>query len=428
MTYEVVYDSEALLQQITCCSEVKFSGYLALAVSGNQAQTWNLYFLNGWLIGGTNDVHPIRRWHRQIIRYCPQLGLEFPTSPTGSDPLWSYSSLMWQVEQGCLSQRDVSSVVRGNLTEMLFDLLQAHDLANRPSNPSMGDRAAGIRLSYHDFCQKITTSPPVLVKPSHVLMSAMQAWQAWKQAGLEEYSPNLAPVVQDAAALQRQTPAAVYRKLSQLIDGNLTLRDIAIKLKQYPVLLTRSIMPFVAQSIVSLEAVPDSDNPSCSVKTAPSRPAQPRTLGPLIIYVEDSQFDCMAMGKILERTDYRFISICDPIQALPTFLEHKPSLIFLDVLMPMINGYEICAQIRQISALKTTPVIIVTSSDGIVDRVRANLMGASGFLAKPITTEKVLASLKTHLPLPAAPPIYPFPTQDMQRINKTVYPETRAWR
>ncbi|MEO0406626.1 MAG: response regulator, partial [Cyanobacteria bacterium P01_A01_bin.135] len=119
--------------------------------------------------------------------------------------------------------------------------------------------------------------------------------------------------------------------------------------------------------------------------------------GPLVAYIEDSRFDCLAMETILEKTEHRYISIHDPIQALPMLLEHKPDIIFLDVLMPMVNGYEVCAQIRQISAFKDTPIVIVTSSDGIVDRVRANLVGASGFLAKPITTEKVLVTLKTYL-------------------------------
>ena len=71
-------------------------------------------------------------------------------------------------------------------------------------------------------------------------------------------------------------------------------------------------------------------------------------------------------------------------------LEQKPDLIFLDLVMPIANGYEICSQIRRISAFKDTPIIILTSNDGIVDRVRARMVGATDFLAKPIEREKVL--------------------------------------
>lgn len=66
--------------------------------------------------------------------------------------------------------------------------------------------------------------------------------------------------------------------------------------------------------------------------------------------------------------------------------------------MPIANGYEICSQIRRVSALNHIPVIILTSNDGIVDRVRAKMVGSSGFLAKPIVTEKVLKILQKYLP------------------------------
>jgi chemotaxis family two-component system response regulator PixG len=124
---------------------------------------------------------------------------------------------------------------------------------------------------------------------------------------------------------------------------------------------------------------------------------KPQAATPLIAYVDDSQFDRLTMSDILVQHGYRFINIQDPIQALPLLLELKPSIVLLDLVMPYTNGYEVCAQIRRTTILKHTPVIIVTSSDGIIDRVRARIVGASGFLAKPISPEKVLATLKKHL-------------------------------
>ena len=65
--------------------------------------------------------------------------------------------------------------------------------------------------------------------------------------------------------------------------------------------------------------------------------------------------------------------------------------------MPIINGYEICSQIRRVSQLKNTPVIILTSNDGMVDRVRSKLVGASGFLGKPVNEEKVIEKIESLL-------------------------------
>jgi chemotaxis family two-component system response regulator PixG len=103
------------------------------------------------------------------------------------------------------------------------------------------------------------------------------------------------------------------------------------------------------------------------------------------------------MQKILEEAGYQFIGIQDSIKALPTLIETKPDLIFLDLIMPIANGYEICTQIRRVSWLKETPVIILTGNDGIVDRVRAKMVGSSDFLSKPVNAEKVLAAVKKHL-------------------------------
>jgi chemotaxis family two-component system response regulator PixG len=236
----------------------------------------------------------------------------------------------------------------------------------------------------------------------------MQNWEAWQQAGLADYSPNLAPKIRNAEELQWQTSQAVYRNLSALLDGNQTLRDLAVKLKQNLLPLTQSLMPHIQKGLIVLEEV--KDFPSYSIKPAtasnfvfaptatPVSPVQPQSAAAAIAYIDDSRLDSQAMGHILTQAGYRFINIQDPVKALPVLLEHKPNLIFLDLVMPIANGYEICAQIRRISAFKDTPVIILTSNDGIVDRVRAKLVGSSGFLAKPINSEKVLTTLQRYLP------------------------------
>ena len=118
---------------------------------------------------------------------------------------------------------------------------------------------------------------------------------------------------------------------------------------------------------------------------------------PKVVYVDDSSIDSRAMAEVVEKLGYQYRNISDAIQALPLLLEAKPDLIFLDLVMPVANGYEICAQIRRVSTFKKTPVIIVTSNDGVADRVRARLVGASGFLGKPIREKKVAKVLRKHL-------------------------------
>ncbi|MEL6500545.1 MAG: response regulator, partial [Cyanobacteria bacterium J06623_1] len=75
----------------------------------------------------------------------------------------------------------------------------------------------------------------------------------------------------------------------------------------------------------------------------------------------------------------------------------KPDLIFLDLVMPNTNGYEICSQLRKLSYFKQTPIVILTGNDGIVDRVRAKMVGSTDFLGKPAQPEQVLETIAKYI-------------------------------
>ncbi|EKU98586.1 response regulator containing a CheY-like receiver domain and a GGDEF domain [Leptolyngbya sp. PCC 7375] len=115
-----------------------------------------------------------------------------------------------------------------------------------------------------------------------------------------------------------------------------------------------------------------------------------------VVYVDDNPTDSQVMAEILQNAGYSYVNISDPLQALPQLLELKPQIIFLDLVMPMANGYELCSQIRRITGFKKTPIVIVTNNNGIIDRLRSKFVGAYGFLHKPIREKRVLAMLKKY--------------------------------
>jgi DNA-binding response OmpR family regulator len=104
------------------------------------------------------------------------------------------------------------------------------------------------------------------------------------------------------------------------------------------------------------------------------------------------------MQQICAHAGYRFISIQDSFKALPDLISNKPDIIFLDLGMPIVNGYEICSQIRRVSILKDIPVIILTGRDGLIDRMRAKVVGATAFLTKPIDIEEIVTTLMHNFP------------------------------
>lgn len=94
---------------------------------------------------------------------------------------------------------------------------------------------------------------------------------------------------------------------------------------------------------------------------------------------------------------YQFVSEQDGLRAITMLLSRKPDLIFLDLIMPNTNGYEICSQLRKLSYFRYTPIIILTGNEGIVDRVRANMVGSTDFINKPVQEDLVVETINTYL-------------------------------
>lgn len=391
-----------LSKQLQICSNIPFNGRLDLNIQSHQVRQSSLFFHRGHLTWGASNIHPIRRWYRQLSQYCPQLSIDSTLHGVNRLPD-DYFSLAKLVRQGKVSQEQMIAVVAGQLTEILFDIMQAIQHKSEPRS------RVEVQLIYRQVAQNFRDSIDstlVSLPVDPVWQQAEQLWNDWEQANLVNLSPNLAPVIWEPEKLRLQAPATIYNNLTLLLDGERTLRDLAVKLRKNPLHLIQSIKPYIHRRMIGLIEVGDLLDsvqiapPSLHKSTvaSPHHPAAASADRPLIAYIDDSQFDALTMNHVLSQADYRFINIQDPIQALPILLELKPSLIFLDLVMPNTNGYEVCTQIRRTSAFKTTPVIIVTSSDGIIDRVRAKLVGSSGFIAKPITLEKVLKVLRRHLP------------------------------
>ena len=394
-----VSNNNDLFNQLWFCIQTHFTGQLTINLQTARTPGWDLYFHQGRLVAGTSTVHPIRRWRRQFSHYCPNLDAALVNGRFYPHKLQDYQSLMQLVRQGKLSLEQMAAIVEGAIVEILFDLIQARHQCRHNFQVQLTQRAS-LQDKFDSEFNEVRLAP--------VFQQAIQAWKVWCKAGLENYSVNRAPVIWDAEELRRQASFLVYCNLMSLVDGDRTLRDIAVKLKQNVAALTQSIMPYIHKEIMGLVEVKDwvswiPTNVVPNFRLTSTNPlihaAPASSSSPIVVYIEDSRFDCLAMRQILDQVGCRFVNVQDPLQALPILLEHKPNLIFLDLQMPGMNGYEICTYIRRVRAFNETPVIIVTSSDGLVDRVRAKLLGATDFIAKPIESEKVLTTLQQHLVL-----------------------------
>jgi chemotaxis family two-component system response regulator PixG len=116
-----------------------------------------------------------------------------------------------------------------------------------------------------------------------------------------------------------------------------------------------------------------------------------------IVSVDDSPTILREISRFLEDENFYVVTINDPLKAVMSIIRHKPDLILLDLNMVGIDGYELCRIVRNNSLFKDTPIIFVTGSKGLVDKVKARLVGASGYLTKPFTRAELLKMVFMHL-------------------------------
>lgn len=138
-------------------------------------------------------------------------------------------------------------------------------------------------------------------------------------------------------------------------------------------------------------AKPDNIKPSTPTETVAPRKVYK------IVSVDDSPVMLKEISRFLEDESFSVVTIDNPLKAVMSIIRHQPDLILLDLNMEGIDGYELCRIIRNNSKFKNTPIVMVTGSKGFVDKVKARLVGASGYLTKPFTRADLLKMVFMHL-------------------------------
>ncbi|MDJ0601334.1 MAG: response regulator [Crocosphaera sp.] len=363
----------------------RFSGQLVL--TNSKGEKWFFYLYLGRIMYATGGTHPVRRWRRHIARYLPEIAaqlssLQLDLASLGNQDFrlcWEYQLLCLWVEQQKISREQAARMIRSVIIEVLFDITQTMEVTCELRQ----DNLLSTRL--------------VLIDADQLINEAQKQWQAWQGAKVADRSPNAAPIIRQADELQQRTSPQVYQTLKQLLDGNQTLRDLSIRMKRDVVTVTSSLLPYIQMGLVELIAIEDLSPPVSTPTPTPTVATPETSVGPLVACVDDSPLMCQTLEKILVGANYQFLGINDPLRAIAILLARKPALIFLDLVMPNANGYEICGQLRKLSFFRHTPIIILTGNDGIVDRVRAKMVGSTDFMSKPVNPDLVLDAIRKHL-------------------------------
>lgn len=118
-----------------------------------------------------------------------------------------------------------------------------------------------------------------------------------------------------------------------------------------------------------------------------------------VMVVDDSVTIRRTAESLLRREGFDVVTAEDGFEALSKIVDTRPDIIFLDIMMPRLDGYQTCAVIKNNQEFGRTPVIMLSSKDGIFDRARGALVGSEHYVTKPFTREELLEAIEDHLPI-----------------------------
>jgi twitching motility two-component system response regulator PilG len=129
----------------------------------------------------------------------------------------------------------------------------------------------------------------------------------------------------------------------------------------------------------------------------PEAPSDAACASATILVIDDSATIRSAAANILGEAGYRVVVAENGFEALAKIADCQPALIVCDIVMPRLDGYRTCALIKASAAFHDTPVLMLSSKEGLFDRARGAMAGASACLAKPLAREALLEAVRLHL-------------------------------
>jgi len=116
-----------------------------------------------------------------------------------------------------------------------------------------------------------------------------------------------------------------------------------------------------------------------------------------IMVIDDSSTIRRSAQIFLGQAGYEVVLAEDGFDALAKIHDHRPAVIFCDILMPRLDGYQTCALVKKSSRFAATPVIMLSSKDGLFDRARGMMVGSDEYLTKPFTKESLLRTVRRYV-------------------------------
>lgn len=371
------------------------TGELIVTDEDASEPSWNIYFYLGRLVYATGGKHRVRRLARAIRQHAHNINIqELLKQVNPETEAWELRLIEQAIQEHQLTTEQARAIIQTSIHEVFYSL-------SEQKQPK----------SSWNSLEALSFKPIVALPTKQTLENIVAEQDKWHKAGLSHvqnmiqgFSFDIAPyianpeqlkVMVDADAISSKT----YNSLKKILNGTNTLWDLSIIMHCSMIAVMRSLLPLVIDGIVAFREIPDWSSPNWKAANK-AKEVQHRGL---IACIDDSPQVEVEMRRILEPLGYEVLGIADPLQSVSTLLQRKPDLIFLDLIMPNTNGYELCTFLRKTTTFQEVPIVILTGRDGVIDRVRAKMAGSSDFLSKPPDSNKVLQILRKFLQTSGTP-------------------------
>lgn len=117
-----------------------------------------------------------------------------------------------------------------------------------------------------------------------------------------------------------------------------------------------------------------------------------------VMIIDDSKTIRRTSETLLTKAGCQVVTATDGFDALAKIADSEPDIIFVDIMMPRLDGYQTCALIKNNNVFKRIPVIMLSSKDGLFDRARGRIAGSDYYLTKPFSRDELFATIREHCP------------------------------
>jgi two-component system, chemotaxis family, response regulator PixG len=403
--------SSGILDQLKFCRNKHFTGKLcATSLHGDtvdslEGHCWNIYFYRGRLVGDSAGVHPHRRLRRQFSEQQISLPEQIENNILKS---LSFNYLSSDVVSQLLIDRylereQAEQILAGSLIEILFDILH-YEAISQVTNTN--------QLSYilESDTNRELNVPAILMKPETIWEMALVQFKSWKTNGLIKYSPHLAPQINNLGLLQEILPVKTFEQIVLLLEKDRTLRDLAIKIDEEIIILTKSLLELCKKDAIILRKTIDIDLVEKKISTAIDEATVAGFLihgteihgsrlplgfhKKLIVHLSQNPAESDAIQDVVEKAGHEYLNFRESTQALLTFLKCSPDLIVMDNSLAGIQAQDLCDRLRRTSKFKTTPIVLLSKNESMIERLRSHSIE---YVSKPLSQQKIFSIMNKYI-------------------------------